>query len=292
MLHRFPRAINRNNSEVYLEGVVPWGSLLGFCFASVIQQVWGECQKVPREKKIGACKSSWQMNFKRVSQPIQDLPSAAKASEHHMLPPFPSLPILSHVDTKISKLQEDSDFILQKAISFQWMESREAEKGRRENSGGRGTLKKTSNFTLCWWWHGLMDLAEDRKEETIVLLFFEKEFMSSPKNLCLKANSWERVLYESSLTYAHLALVTLKSMNSEKPGLNNPCPGRFLSTSNHSPPTNTPTCLQRTAAQSSLPGRECKVGFCSCFFPLHFHYLSICLNSSSGYKVSKISWHR
>lgn len=132
---------------------------------------------------------------------------------------------------------------------------------------------------------------EDRKEETMVLLFFEKEFMSSPKNLCSKANSREQVLYESSLTYAHLALVTLKSMNSEKPGLNNPFPGRFLSTSNGSPPTNTPTRLQRTAAQSSLPGRECKVGFRG-FFPLHLHYHSIRLNSSSGYRVSNISWHR
>lgn len=48
------------------------------------------------------------MSFKRMSQSVQDLPPATRASEHQMLPPFPR-PTGQHVDTKITKFQEDSD---------------------------------------------------------------------------------------------------------------------------------------------------------------------------------------
>lgn len=73
-----------------------------------------------------------------MSRPVQELPSAAKASEHHVLPPFPSLPAVSHVDTKLSKPQEDSDLILQKQHLFNEWGVEKQRRGRRENSTGRG----------------------------------------------------------------------------------------------------------------------------------------------------------
>lgn len=41
----------------------------------------------------------------------------------------------------------------------------------------------------------MMDLPEHRKEKVIVL-FFEKGFVSSQRNLCMKTNSLKQVLGE------------------------------------------------------------------------------------------------
>ena len=108
-------------------------------------------------------------------------------------------------------VQEDGDFILQITVSVQWTGSREAEERVLGTNARREVIKETP-FSLCRWWHGLVVGIE----ETVVLIFLE--FMSSPKNLCPRANSLQQVLYELSFTNARLALVTLKTMNSEKPG--------------------------------------------------------------------------
>lgn len=125
------------------------------------------------------------MSFKRMSQSVQDLPPATRASEHQVLPPFPR-PTGQHVDTKITKFQEDSDFVLQKAISVQWVGESRSRQRLKGNYREKGTLKKTFNFTLSRmaWPHGRTRVQKTGNNCDTIFW----EFAYSPRKLCLKAN--------------------------------------------------------------------------------------------------------
>lgn len=95
--------------------------------------------------------------------------------------PFPG-PLASMWTLRSRSSRKTVTLFCRRQYLFNEWGSQEADKGWRAITGRKVHWRKHS-ILLCQGWHGLMDVLECRKQETIVILFFES--LRTPKGNCV-----------------------------------------------------------------------------------------------------------